>query len=258
MQQHSANPIDVREISLRQLGSNDARHDASPDFVRLCVLANMPRLLQTATDVLLQQAGLDSNGSTTRGADVSVPCHNSSHHLWHLARTLEDGQSLALARTLHGDGSAIARLLESLASIVEAHCGIGLNQQSREEADATPEAQAQEVVDGQQALSASNDGGGWNTAGSIDDGVESGPRCSVLELPRLPSKQEFRRLLATSRPVVIRGGAAAEMGLDVQVCCVIHRCTIIRCNFKPCTRSGAVSFTVRNVNECLDAGAAER
>ena len=177
------------------------RRSSHIDFVRLCVFANMPRLLQTLTDRLIA-----IDGSTTE-ADG---CQARSGGLWHLWHTLKDGKSLQLARILHGKGSAIAQLLTNLTRRVEQTCGFEIVKLEVKEDDYLS-------CERRRALAptvAYTDSGGW----PIIEGVSSEHhRCDAIEVPSLPDHDRFEELLLTAKPFVIRGNAAAEMGLTLSV-----------------------------------------
>ena len=236
-QSRSESPLDVREISLRQFGGTSygrARHVGSDvNFVTLCVLANMPRLLDVVTTELfrrsssLRAAAQDPQHTRAVSATASeIDCSSSKDgFVWHLDQALDGGKLLALAQTLHGAKSPMAELLFELQSEVRARCP--LSRQAHPESpldigatniycslDSTGE-NSGNVTDW---LAEVASGGGWHQQKLAQSRSNvSNAACDIIEISSLPSHEQFAQLLRTARPFIIRGGAAVGMGLAVKV-----------------------------------------
>ena len=180
------------------------------DFIHLCVLANMPVLLQTATDRLLALAN-----------SINDNCHGSSSYLRHLSKSIGDGKSLELARRLHGAKSPIAIHLEQLGVFLQSQC-LDDKDGKRLDLESVPDENNLKVCEEHDhdpsPPTLHSDHGGWadHKEPSRYNNF-SVPPSGILEVPRLPTAAEFRSLLLSARPFIIRGGAAEQMGLAVEV-----------------------------------------
>jgi len=205
--------------------------DEEVDFVFLCALANMPRLLHTVASTILQRSAnvtgvcieCDSEGDEQEL--VRKDCSTSDGYMWHLVQTLDDGRSLGTARVLHGETSPIATTIEHLLQVTERRCG-PLNRgadRSTEALLSLPALAGGAMCGAESAESCpqhapSMDDGGWR----VGEAAGVAERCDIVELHHLPSKSEFSTLLMSARPIVIRGGAASKMGLNTDVSGSFH------------------------------------